>query len=512
MKRQINQILLIEDDEDQCDLVRFSIEEQKLPYQLDVAHTGRDGLEKISNNQYDVVFLDYRLPDLNGLEVLKRIRRLQEKTGDFSVIIFITGGGSEQVAVEAIRNGAFDYIVKSFDYQSLIPKILDDLESYYTEKFNLDEIHILVFKKGNTGPEVHTSTPNLPFRQSPGSVLPKIGVSLFFLVGMGESYNEGLFGPVPISDEEEFSALVFATFITDESLADERMKGRNYVLVCLVFPKSLVPFFSSRREDVESFFRKFTGQFADIKHLSDLALIELRKQFYAPLQQVRMELELSYRNKQLQKQKYENYIFSKKLSEKIVEISDKLIDTKSEDDKLQTINELNHIGSDSDLIVSLSNLDYDIQYEKINVTEFFESLIKKNGNKIKLNLKTNFADKKEISLETDRFLLEKLVSKLIFTGFQMNSTKLDIEMILEDENYLRLEFIANGLNIDKTQFPHFFEPFFIISDQLKVSNNLGLALVYEIVKTFHGRIWVEYSKLEKNGLTIITLLPIRKTV
>ncbi|OLS20921.1 MAG: Response regulator ArlR [Candidatus Heimdallarchaeota archaeon LC_3] len=511
MKRQISRILLIEDDKDQGDLVRFSIEEKKLPYQLDISLTGREGLEKIFNNHYDVIFVDYRLPDLDGLEVLKRIRRNQESTGNYTPVIIITGGGSEKVAVEAMRNGAFDYIIKSFDYQNLIPKILDDLESYYSDKFSLDEIHLLVFKKARAGPDIHTSTPNLPFRQPPDNILPKIGVSLFFLVGMGESYNEGLFGPVPISDEEEFSALVYATFIADEALTDDRMKGRNYVLVCLVFPKTLVQFFSSRREDVESFFRKFSNQYSDIKYIDKEALIELRKEFYAPLHQVRMELELSYRNKQLKEQKFQNYEFSKKLSEKIIEISDKLSENISEDGKRSLLRELKQIGSDSNLIVSLNNYEK-INYEKIKLDDWLKTEVINLKSKIPIKVETKFGKSDDTYLEIDKSLLIRFISNIIINSIQMDGKSLDIVVKSEDFNYTRFEFISNGLSINKNQFPHFFDPFFLVNEKLGLSSNLGLVLVNEIIKAHHGRIWIEYSKDLTAGLTIIALFPKRKTI
>ncbi len=78
----------------------------------------------------------------------------------------------------------------------------------------------------------------------------------------------------------------------------------------------------------------------------------------------------------------------------------------------------------------------------------------------------------------------------------MDGKSLDIAVKSEDLNYTRFEFISNGLSINKNQFPHFFDPFFLVNEKLGLSSNLGLVLVNEIIKAHHGRIWIEYSNEE----------------
>ncbi|HKZ42836.1 MAG TPA: response regulator, partial [Candidatus Hodarchaeales archaeon] len=206
--KSVSHILLVEDNVDLIQIAKFSLEGSR--YTLDAATSGHEAIEKLSNSSYDVIFLDYRLPDADGLEILRKIRKIQDQTGSYAPIYIITGGGSEQIAIESLRNGAFDYIVKDGEYHTLIPKLLEDLEEYYSGRFDIRELHLIVFKKGQKGPEVYCSTPNLPFRRQPDVILTKTALSLYVLVGMGESYNEGLFGPVPLPDRLPFSALVYA--------------------------------------------------------------------------------------------------------------------------------------------------------------------------------------------------------------------------------------------------------------------------------------------------------------
>ena len=85
-------------------------------YDADVASAGEEGLAQIETFRPEVVLLDYALPGINGLDTLKRIKALDERIA----VIMMTGHGSEQVAVEAMKAGAHDYLIK--------PVILSELK------------------------------------------------------------------------------------------------------------------------------------------------------------------------------------------------------------------------------------------------------------------------------------------------------------------------------------------------------------------------------------------------
>jgi DNA-binding NtrC family response regulator len=105
---------LIVDDED---IVRQSLagwfgEEG---YVTDVAQSGKEALEKLASARWDIFLLDIRMPGMDGLELQRRIKESHPE----STIIIMTAYASVETAVEAMKQGAYDYIVKPFDPDDL---------------------------------------------------------------------------------------------------------------------------------------------------------------------------------------------------------------------------------------------------------------------------------------------------------------------------------------------------------------------------------------------------------
>ena len=102
-------ILYIEDNVDDQAILRRYLEKTGLDFELEYQMNGREGLRSCASGKCDLIFLDYRLPDMTGLQVLEEMKKENVKTP----VIFVTGQGNEKTAVEALKRGALDYIVKS---------------------------------------------------------------------------------------------------------------------------------------------------------------------------------------------------------------------------------------------------------------------------------------------------------------------------------------------------------------------------------------------------------------
>jgi DNA-binding response OmpR family regulator len=102
-------ILIIDDEKHIVELVTVLLEDNE-DYQLLKAYDGEDGLAVVERERPDLVLLDYMMPRMNGLEVLKEIKKHWPAT----YVIIMTGKGSEKVAVTLMKAGASDYISKPF--------------------------------------------------------------------------------------------------------------------------------------------------------------------------------------------------------------------------------------------------------------------------------------------------------------------------------------------------------------------------------------------------------------
>jgi len=115
-------ILIVDDEKGIRNTLRDILEYEK--YTVDEASDGVEGLDKIKNNDYDVVFCDIKMPKMDGMELLEKA--LQVKEG--LPIVVISGHGNTETAVEAVKKGAFDYIAKPPDLNRLLITVRNALD------------------------------------------------------------------------------------------------------------------------------------------------------------------------------------------------------------------------------------------------------------------------------------------------------------------------------------------------------------------------------------------------
>src|SRR5213592_389090 len=109
----MSKLLLIDDETD----VQYSFQRifDSPEIELTTASSGEEGLRLIPKLKPDLVIMDIRMGGISGLETLRRIREIDSKL----LVILMTGYGTTQTTIEAMKLGAFDYLVKPFD----VPKI-----------------------------------------------------------------------------------------------------------------------------------------------------------------------------------------------------------------------------------------------------------------------------------------------------------------------------------------------------------------------------------------------------
>src|ERR1700753_1918925 len=109
----IEKIIVLEDDL----IVRKNLEQQLRQRRYDVASTATiaGAQEYLAKDTFDLIFVDVRLPDGEGTDLLKELQSRPQKP----LVVMVTGFGSVESAVECMRNGAFDYMLKPFSNDQL---------------------------------------------------------------------------------------------------------------------------------------------------------------------------------------------------------------------------------------------------------------------------------------------------------------------------------------------------------------------------------------------------------
>lgn len=103
-------VLMVEDNNDHVELSREFLPDDA--YEIAVAKNGSECLTAIKRRPFDVVLLDYSLPDTNGMDLLPRIREFQPN----SLVLFVSAMDDPDLSYKALRAGASDYVVKGFGY------------------------------------------------------------------------------------------------------------------------------------------------------------------------------------------------------------------------------------------------------------------------------------------------------------------------------------------------------------------------------------------------------------
>lgn len=102
-------ILVVDDEESVVQILKDLLVEN--PYDVDTVNTGEDALKALQANSYDLLLTDINLPGVNGLEVVSAAKEVDREM----VVVVITGYASTGTAIDALRQGAYDYITKPFD-------------------------------------------------------------------------------------------------------------------------------------------------------------------------------------------------------------------------------------------------------------------------------------------------------------------------------------------------------------------------------------------------------------
>lgn len=130
-------ILIVEDEFSLADLIATRLRKEK--YLVDISQDGEEGLYFATSNAYDLIILDVMLPNRNGFDILKEIRKQKIN----SKIIMLTAKSMLEDKLEGLENGANDYITKPFHIDELVARVNVQLKNTNEWKKNLLSYHDL---------------------------------------------------------------------------------------------------------------------------------------------------------------------------------------------------------------------------------------------------------------------------------------------------------------------------------------------------------------------------------
>jgi DNA-binding NtrC family response regulator len=138
-------ILLVDDEKDFVEMLSLRLQESG--EKVTPAHDGRMALELLKKENIDVVILDIKMPGMDGIQVLKEIKTRHPLVE----VILLTGHGTAETAVEGMRLGAFDYLMKPADFDELSAKLngARQKKEAQEERIRKAEARLLLRKGGN---------------------------------------------------------------------------------------------------------------------------------------------------------------------------------------------------------------------------------------------------------------------------------------------------------------------------------------------------------------------------
>jgi two-component system response regulator PilR (NtrC family) len=211
MEHHKGDILVIEDEKSMREVLRILLEEEG--YELTTAADGLEGIERIRGSIFDLVITDIKMPGADGFEVLRTVKEVAPDT----VVIMVTAFGTTESAIEAMKNGAYDYIHKPF---------------------KIDEIRLIVRK----------ALEKKRLREELSLLREKFQSSfrLENIIGKSEKMQE-LFKLIPRVAQSSSTVLIAGESGTGKELVASALhnlsprKNKNFVTInCATFPEGLL--------------------------------------------------------------------------------------------------------------------------------------------------------------------------------------------------------------------------------------------------------------------------------
>ncbi len=465
---------------------------------VDVAENGKQGLDMVKANSYDLVLVDLMMPVMGGMEFMDAVRQLDTEI----IMIVITGFATVETAVEAMKHGAYDYIPKPFTPDQLLSVLNRGLErrllSREAEKLR-EERDQKLLEVASEKSKLHAIVNSMADgiivinRERQLVLWNPAAVKMLDLdvkLESGKDFKE-------IIEEKDLVDVINKAFSPDFSqytVLSEEIELVKSEKKTIMINVACVRDEKGSDLGVVSTFRDITG-LKEIEEVKSQFVRMVAHEIRAPLAAIEGYLTayltgVAGTDPQFNRQMLER---ARLRSQSLMELVNDLLQfVKLESKKVVRKKEFLDM---SDIIV--------------NTVE----LLKQQGASKDLVFQLDIPEKPPL-IEADRTEMEQLITNLVSNAIKYNVKNGKVIVgVVPDANYLNIKVTDTGIGIEEESVPHIFDEFFRIQGaktRYTTGTGLGLSIVKRIVESHFGRIEVE-SKVDK-GTTFTVKLPLKATV
>lgn len=487
MQSENYKILLVDDDD--VDIMSFqrTLKKTGLKYQIDICKNATETIDIITKNKYNCIFLDYLLPGVDGLELLKKIRELKV----FTPIAVMTSQGDEKLAVQMIKNGAFDYFPKVELSPDYIQKVIlngvriSELENQRLKaeeeiKENNNRLNAIVESTQNN---VYAINKNLDIISFNSSFKNRVSLQQNIQVYIGQPITE------IINNEEILSHIKQCLHGQTLTNIDEQTIGGEY----FCFETTYNPIKSEGETTGAAIFSK------DITE---------NKKFQKELLQARNDAIISAKAKTEFLSNMSHEIRTPMNA--IMGLTDLLLDDKklegtslenlksirySADNLLVIINDILDFSKIEAGKITFENIEFDIRQRMIELRKTFDYRSKEKGLEFSVNVHENVPN----ILKGDPYRLNQILFNLVGNALKFTSKgyiKVDVKLIVPLNNKSKIQFVVSdtGIGIAEHKQSKIFDSFtqaYTDTTRKFGGTGLGLAITKNLTLLQNGTIKVQ---------------------
>ena len=487
MKIEHANILVVDDEFGMREGIRRLFEAQG--HKVDTAETGRLGIEKGLEQEYDIYFLDLKIGDIDGVEVLGAIKARYPE----AICVICTAYASIETAVETTRLGAYHYIAKPFapeEIQLVFSRAIERrwyiLEARRLRAEQESRLMEIVQEKSRIRTIINSIDDGIVVLNQDAEVVlfnpqfPRL-LELNKELVIGHSIRDSL--------PEQFQELITDIFSQKDTLLAIRQEFVIHPPAKLVIMANTTPI----RDDQN----RLLGFVSVLRDISELKQLELLKSQFVNMAAHELKAPLSAI------QGYLEMVIDKTLGAE-PDVYDGYLRRSLERSKtlITLINDLLNISH-----IQAGKIRCEI--ERINFSGQVQSVIEFFGNEIEKNQLTTELDLAEdLMIDADREEMQRVLTNLISNAIKYNRPQGSISVRTQREKgYAKLIVRDTGIGMTAEEKQRLFEEFFRAKNfhtRSITGTGLGLTLVKKIVDSYAGRIEVD-SEYEKGTLFTVYL-------